>query len=178
MTIAVYCSASNDLDSSFYEVAEGLGKFIGAKGHTLVYGGSARGIMERLAKTVSNNGGDVIGIIPENIKEHASDYVSELMVTDTVDERKAMIKEYADAFVVLAGGFGTLDEFFNVLADKQLGYVEMDKPLIIVNTNNYYDPLVKLIENIKLNKFVGEVNKKAYTIVNTMEECTALLENL
>ena len=175
MQIAVFCSSSNKLLPIYYQEAENLGTFIGADNHTLVYGGVNKGLMESIAKRTHEAGGFIIGILPSNMRALASEYTNELLFVETLGERKELIKEYADVFIVLPGGFGTLDEMFDVLACEQVG--EHDKKLIIVNSNNFYDQLITMFEKIFIEKFGSGSNKNGFVVVNNVAECAKYLRD-
>lgn len=175
MNIAVFCSSSDKLKSEFHDDAQILGEFIGKKGFSLVYGGSKKGLMETLAKAAHANGAYVIGILPDTMREQLSEYVDEALFVESLTERKELLREYADTFVALPGGFGTLDEIFDVLAEAQVG--THDKELILVNTCGFYTPLVEQIERIFEEKFGNESNKSHYRIVNNVAECVNYLKN-
>src|SRR5678815_1618597 len=117
LAIAVYCSSSENVGQEYFAEARSLGKLIATHGHSLVYGGCGIGLMGEVARAVGENGGRVLGVIPETIhsKGLAFDGCTELMVTPSMHERKLAMEERADAYVALPGGFGTLEEFVQVL---------------------------------------------------------------
>lgn len=173
MTVAVFCSSSNDLNPVFHQDAETLGKFIGSKGFTLVYGGSQAGLMETLAASAHNAGAHIVGILPEFMNAQASVLVDELLLVETLSERKDLIREYADVFVAMPGGFGTLDEIFDVLAEAQVG--SHAKQIVLLNSQGFYNPLLTQIDSIFAEKFSNQTNKKLYVCVNTVAECISYL---
>ena len=118
MNICVYCSSSDLVCDEFKQLATEFGKWMAKSGHTLVYGGATGGLMGAVAEAVANVEGDIVGIIPECIVEKGrkSDLPTELFVVGDMAERKTMLKEYADLFVVFPGGFGTLDELFDTIS--------------------------------------------------------------
>jgi hypothetical protein len=147
MHICVYCSSSNGVAAHFFETARDLGARIAQRGDTLVYGGADVGLMGELAHAVKGGGGRVIGVMPETMmaKKITFDEADELIVTPTMRERKARMEVLADAFVVLPGGFGTLEELAEVLTLRQLS--EHTKPIVVVNVRAFYDPLIALFEH-------------------------------
>lgn len=175
MQIAVFCSSSNNLDPIYYKEAQELGSFIGKENHTLVYGGSNRGLMESLAKGVKAEGGFVIGILPSSMRNQSSEFVDEMFFVETLSERKELMKEYADVFIALSGGFGTLDELFDVLANAQIG--AHDKKLVLVNTNQFYNPMLTMFDKIFEEKFGSETNKSSFVVVNNVAECVKYLSD-
>ena len=147
--ICVYCSSSTRIDNSYTDVAETLGRKLAERGHALVYGGGDIGLMGVLARTVQSEDGTVVGVIPEKLKEKeniAYDVADELIVTDTMSERKRIMYLRADAFIVLPGGFGTIEEFMEVLTLKQLSYHV--RPIALVNTNGFFDPLLGFFQQL------------------------------
>lgn len=163
MNIGIYCSSSNWLDGVYYEAAEEMGRCLAEKSHTLVYGGGNVGLMGVLARAVHKHGGRVIGVIPEALKARegiAYEVADELIITATMQERKATIFNRAEAFIVLPGGFGTLEEFMEVLTLKQLSY--HNKAIAIVNTDGFYDRLFELFDHFYESRFAHERYRDLY----------------
>ena len=154
LSICVYCSASDNILPEYFQLAADLGKAIAERGDTLVYGGATVGLMGEIARNVQQGGGRVVGIIPQSLVEHEIAYqnADELIVTNGFRERKAMMEERADAFVTLPGGLGTLEELFEIMNLRQLRM--LDKPLVLLNHNGFYDPLARLIEHMQEANFV------------------------
>ena len=152
--VCVFCSSSNAVDPVFLEAAADMGRQIASRGHELIYGAGSAGLMGALARAVHAHGGRVSGFIPEFM--HARPGVAyveadELVVTRDMRERQALMEARADAFVVLPGGFGTLEELFEMLAFKQLE--QHTKPIVIVNTRGFYDHLLRMFEHIAAEHF-------------------------
>ena len=169
--VTVYCASSNSVDTRYLDVADAAGRLLAESGFTLVYGGGKVGLMGVIARAVHGHGGRVYGVIPEALMERegvAYEVADELIVTKTMQERKAILFTRADAFMVLPGGFGTLEEFMEVLTLKQLRY--HDKPLTLVNTDGYYDPLLHLFEHFFEQGFAAERYRKLYYVASTPEE--------
>ena len=142
-TVCVYCSSSNHISDVYPPVADALGRGLAERNHRLVYGGGTVGLMGVVARAVHDEGGTVVGVIPEKLKSReglAYELADELVVTRTMQDRKRRMFTAADAFVVLPGGFGTLEEFLEVLTLKQLSY--HDRPIVLVNTGGFFDPLL------------------------------------
>ena len=160
-SICVFCSSSNSIDDIYFETATDLGHRIGQLGLDLVYGGASIGLMGAVARATHEKGGRVVGVIPEFFREKNKniEYVEadELIVAETMRIRKAIMDERADAFVVLPGGVGTLEEAIEIMSMKQLGLT--DKPLAFINTNNFYDGLIA-----NLRKMVGLRFAKSSTL--------------
>ncbi|HLU08905.1 MAG TPA: TIGR00730 family Rossman fold protein [Oceanobacillus sp.] len=154
LSICVYCSASNNIQPEYFQLAADLGKAIAARGDTLVYGGATVGLMGEIARNVQEGGGRVVGIIPQSLVEHEIAYqnADELIVTNGFRERKAMMEERADAFITLPGGLGTLEELFEIMNLRQLRLI--NKPLVMLNHNGFYDPLSRLLEHMQEANFV------------------------
>lgn len=165
-SICVYCASSNDIDTAYHGVAATLGREMAKRGHTLIYGGGGVGLMGVVARAVMAGGGRVEGVIPRALLEMevGNTDCDELIVTDDMRSRKAEMDRRADAFVVLPGGFGTLEELFETITHRLLGY--HDKPIVIVNDNGFYDPLVELMEHMYAHRFAREKSRRLYRVVN------------
>lgn len=169
-SICVYCSSSNAIANAYPPVAEELGREIARRGHTLVYGGGAVGLMGVLAKAAHDEGGSVTGVIPAKLqdREGIAYEADELIVTDTMRERKGIMFRRADAFIVLPGGFGTLEEFMEVLTLKQLGYHEA--PIAILNVNGFFDTLLGFFEELREGRFARESIHELVHVASSAEE--------
>ena len=154
--LAVFCGSSNGASETYKEGAIQLGKELARQGITLVYGGSSLGIMGTVADTVLESGGQVIGVIPKMLveKEISHPHLTELIVVDSMHERKAKMVDLADGFIALPGGMGTLEEFFEVLTWAQLGLHQ--KPCGILNINHYYDLLISFLDHINEQQFLQD----------------------
>jgi len=152
-SICVYCSSSDAIADAYPPVADRLGRAIARRHHTLVYGGGAVGLMGVLAQAAHEEGGEVTGVIPAKLqdREGIAYDADELIVTDTMRERKGLMYDRADAFVVLPGGYGTLEEFMEVLTLKQLGY--HDRPIVVLNVDGFYDTLLSFFEELREGRF-------------------------
>ena len=152
--VCVYCGSSPGADPVFAEVAESLGRLLARRGIPLVYGGGRVGLMGVIADAVLDEGGAVHGVITQALKEREVAHLglTTLTVVATMHERKAAMVDRSDAFVMLPGGFGTLDEFFEVLTWSQLGIHH--KPCGIVNVNGFFDPLLELFELATRQRFL------------------------
>jgi uncharacterized protein (TIGR00730 family) len=169
-SICVYCASSEKVDDIFFESARRMGTLLAEGGCTLVYGGGSIGLMGAMARAVHAGHGRVVGVIPDSMveKELAYHEADELIVTGTMLERKAAMAERADAFVALPGGFGTLEELFEVLTHRQLRY--HDKPIVIVNVAGYYDPLLALFEHMIENHFAKPRHRQSYCVVTSPDQ--------
>lgn len=176
-SIAVFCSSSDIIHQDYFKSAQQLGTAMANSGLQLVYGGGIVGLMGEVARNVKNHGGKTLGVIPKalNIDKVVNDIDDELIITDGMRERKAIMDERADAFVGLAGGFGTLEEMFEVLTLKQLGY--HDKAIVFLNIRGYYDKLLEMFETIYAEQFAKEQYRVLYHVSETVDDCMQYLEN-
>ncbi|MEH7332283.1 TIGR00730 family Rossman fold protein [Neobacillus drentensis] len=154
--IAVYCGSSFGASEAYKNGAVQLGKELAKQKITLVYGGSSNGLMGAVADAALQEGGHVIGVIPRVLEEREISHkgLTELHTVETMHERKAKMAELADGFIVLPGGAGTLEEFFEVFTWGQIGLHQ--KPCGILNIHHYYDPLKNLIDHMIEQKFLQE----------------------
>ncbi|AMM94540.1 MULTISPECIES: TIGR00730 family Rossman fold protein [Peribacillus] len=155
-SLAVFCGSSIGASAIYVEEAKNLGAELAKRNITLVYGGSSVGIMGAVADSVLEAGGNVIGVMPDFLekKEIAHKSLTELIVVESMHERKAKMAELADGFMALPGGPGTLEEFFEIFTWAQLGLHQ--KPCGLLNINHYYDPLVALFNHMSDEKFLHE----------------------
>src|ERR1700755_423445 len=146
-SLCVYCGAAQGRDPAYRAIAERLGRHIAQHTVRLIYGGGRVGLMGVLADAVKAAGGRVTGVIPNflEIREVGNREIDELRVVDSMHTRKALMSEMSDSFCMMPGGFGTLEEFFEVITWRQLG--QHDKPIIVLNETGYWNPLLHLIED-------------------------------
>jgi len=170
MNITVYCGSSAGNNPKLPEDAKALGRLMAREGITLVYGGSSLGIMGAIADSVMLNGGEVIGVIPENLfaKEVAHKGITRLLVVKTMHERKHHMAELGDAFIALPGGYGTFEELFEIITWNQLKIIE--KPVILLNSDGYYDKLVSFLDDAFAKGFIRPENKKILFVAETPEQ--------
>ncbi|MBL8238212.1 MAG: TIGR00730 family Rossman fold protein [Bryobacterales bacterium] len=147
-SICVYCGSNPGFDLAFRQAALALGAELGRRRHRLVYGGSHLGLMGLLADAVLANGGEVTGVVPRLLVEKEAAYLElkDLRMVDSMHQRKALMADLADGFVSLPGGFGTLDETFEIATWAQLGLHA--KPLVLWNVNGFYDALFTFLDGI------------------------------
>lgn len=159
-SIAVFCGSGTGNDPVYMETARLFGQRLAMEGITLVYGGAKVGCMGAVADACLHAGGNVIGVIPEKLKqvEIAHTGLTELHVVQTMHERKAKMAELSDAFVALPGGAGTLEEWFEVFTWAQIGYHQ--KPCSLLNVNSFYDPLIAMLEHTITQGFMKEAYKE------------------
>jgi cytokinin riboside 5'-monophosphate phosphoribohydrolase len=164
--ICVYSSSSNTVDKSYFEAAFKLGREIALKGDAFLFGGGIIGLMGTCARSVHQHNGKVIGIIPEalNMKGIVYDRCDELVVTKNMRERKSVMDERSDAFIALPGGYGTLEELLEIITLKQLQY--HNKPIVILNVNNFYDSILGQFEVIINQQFAKAGCRELYFVTD------------
>lgn len=146
MYICVYGASSNEIDEAYLQAGEALGEAMAKRGHGLVFGGGQKGMMGAAARGMTQGSGEIIGVAPRFFDVEGVLYqnCTEFIFTDTMRERKAIMEERADAFIMSPGGIGTFEEFFEILTLLQLG--RHNKPIGVLNTKNYYGPLREMLE--------------------------------
>lgn len=177
MKVCVYCSASDRIEQKFKDLAFNVGKFFAENDLTLVYGGGRTGMMGAVASGIVDHGGRAIGFIPEHLKELEGEHqgIQELYIVDSMHTRKMKMSETADAFLILPGGFGTMDEFFEIMTWKQLAL--HDKPVIILNAHGYWDPLITLMHSIIDQNFARPEHKYIFDVIQGTAEIMTPLKN-
>ena len=152
--VTVYCASSDFLDPDFHEPAEIVGRLLAKRGVEIVYGGGCVGLMGALARSARAHGGRTIGIITEHLmdRESGDPQCDELVIVRTMRERKQQLIERGGGFLILPGGVGTYEEFFETLVGRQLR--EHDKPIGIVNCHGYFNPLISMIEHGIEHRFI------------------------
>lgn len=158
-SICVYCGSNFNGDSNLLKAIEDLAKTMATQNITLIFGGGSVGVMGVLANEILKGGGKAIGIIPQFLmdKEVGHTGLTELIITENMHQRKQKMIDLADGFVILPGGFGTLEELFEVLTWLQLGL--HGKPIGVLNIDGFYDPLFAQMDLMVKNKFVKQVNR-------------------
>lgn len=176
-TVCVYCGSRLGNKPQFEQMADEMGNRIANAGLSLVYGAGSIGLMGVVARSAREHGADVIGIIPEHLDdvEITQDGLAELHVTDDMHQRKRMMFEKSDAFIVLPGGLGTLDETLEMMTWAQLSLHE--KPIIIVNTNGYWSPLLDLVDHVVTDGFASAENAALLTVVEDPEGAIRMIQD-
>jgi len=169
-SVCVYCSMRLGDKKEYVEESEKLGKFFAQENLHLVYGGASKGLMAAIANSVLENGGKVTGIIPHVLKDKEVMHtgLTEIFLVEDMHTRKKMMSEKADAFVIMPGGFGTMDETFEIITWKFLGL--HNKPIIIVNIDGYYDLLFKMMDNMIGHDLANKGYRNAFVVVDKVED--------
>lgn len=170
MNICVYGASSEDIDYSYIEKVEKLGEMIAIRKHNLIFGAGANGLMGAVARGVYRKGGHITGVAPTflDVDGVLFDKCTEFISTETMRERKQIMEDKSDAFIMVPGGIGTFEEFFEILTLKQLG--RHSKAIVIYNINNYFDPIIQMMnEGVKKN-FFNDDTIKLYQVMNDAEE--------
>ncbi|MBT4880479.1 MAG: TIGR00730 family Rossman fold protein [Alphaproteobacteria bacterium] len=176
-SVCVYCGATKSAAPAFEKSAQQMGTLIAKAGLRLVYGGGRRGLMGILADAAIKEEGKVLGFIPESMIEFEDHHtgITDLQIVNNMHTRKMHMFEEADAFVILPGGFGTLDEFFEILTWRQHNLHH--KPMVVVNIDGYWDPLVDLTKSIVGHHFATPGTLSLFQTVNSVEEVIEALNN-
>lgn len=175
-SMAVFCGSQNGKEEVFVQEAKRLGLWMASKSIKLVYGGGNVGLMGAVANAVMDNGGTVTGVIPRILdsRERSHKGLTELLVVENMHVRKMKMYELCDAAAILPGGYGTLDELFEMITWNNLSI--HDKPIYIININGFYDHLLLHIQTMLYNGFLYENPMRNITVVKTVEELVLLPE--
>ena len=178
MKLCLFCASRTDIDQKYHSVAAEVGMQVAARGDTLYFGGGGIGLMGTAARAVHEHGGRVVGVIPEKLKKPEVVYAEaeETIVTAGMSDRKEILIRESDAFLVLPGGFGTLDEMLDVITTKQLGYHA--KPIVIVNVFGYFDRQMAMFEHMVGERFATTGLRRLYNVCDTVSEAFAYLDGL
>jgi hypothetical protein len=174
-TICVFCGSNNGFNAIYAEKAEIFGKLLAGNNISLVYGGGNIGLMGIMADASLSYNGEVIGVITQKLKdiEVAHKGLTKMHIVETMSERKLMMEQLSDAFVILPGGYGTFDEMFEMITLNQLNIIK--KPIGVLNVNGFFDTLIALIDNCIMEGFIKADHKKLFIIEKDEE---ILLEKL
>ena len=179
MDICVFGAASSEIDGSYIEAVERLGEMIAKRGHSLVFGAGGNGLMGAAARGVKRVGGKIYGVIPSFFKEENVEEIygecDELIYTETMAQRKSKMEDLAEAFIIVPGGIGTFEEFFEVLTLKQLS--RHTKPIAVYDINGYYKNLEAFLEDAYNERFIRENCKSLYCYSDNPEEVLDYIEN-
>jgi len=173
----VYCGTGHKVSQIYKDMAARLGQVMAAEKVRLVYGGGRVGLMGIVSQACFAAGGEVVGIIPEHIqdKEVTNDDVTEMYIVDSMHTRKKMMVDKSEGFIVLPGGFGTLDETFEILTWKYLGL--HDKPVVFLNVEGFYNPLMQMVDHMVDSGFTPFWHRSLYQLVDTPEDAIVALSS-
>jgi uncharacterized protein (TIGR00730 family) len=179
MKICIFGASSNSIDEKYMQATEKLAQTLAQRGHSLVFGAGKHGLMGAAARGFKKNGGEIIGVIPEFFREEMVEVIytecDEIIYTETMAQRKAKMEDLADAFVVVPGGMGTFEEFFEVLTLKQLG--RHTKPIAIFDVGGYYVKLQEFMDSSINEGFMTEGCKALYICESDAAKIVDYIEN-
>ncbi len=173
--ICVYCGASPRVSERYMNIGTEVGKILAENQIGLVYGGGRMGLMGTVADSTLKHGGQAIGIIPKHLQDREArhDELSELHIVDSMHVRKQMMADRSDAFLILPGGYGTLEEAFEILTWKQIGL--HNKPIIFLNMFDFWTPLKELKEHLFDESFIKAEDLKLFSIIESPDQITSAL---
>ena len=175
MKICVFCSANQQIDPEFFTMTEELGRWAAENGHSIVYGGVNQGLMECVAKATKEAGGHTIGVVPMKVEEsgRTSDYVDVEIPCDNLTDRKQLMMDQSDAFIILPGGIGTLDELFTVVAAATLDYHH--KKVILYNMSGFWNSLVQMLDDLALRGVMRKQWQTYIKVAQSLDEIAQML---
>lgn len=175
MNICLYGASSNEIHEEYIRITEELGEALAQAGHSLVYGAGGAGLMGAAARGMKRRGGQVVGVVPGFLRVDGILFedCDEIIYTDTMRERKQIMEDRAEAFIVAPGGIGTYEEFFEIYTLKQLG--RHSKPMVIFNPRGYYDGMLSMLRHTVEEGFMREKSLSLLTVANTPQEVLAQL---
>ncbi len=175
MNVCIYGASSTQIEQEYITATETLGEALARAGHSLIYGAGGAGLMGAAARGMTRGGGHIVGVVPSFLKVDGIlyEHCDEMVYTDTMRERKQIMDERSDAFIVTPGGIGTYEEFFEMYTLKQLG--RHNKPIIVYNIGGYYDRLLEVLRFTVEEKFMQPRSLFLLTVATTPEEVLAQL---
>lgn len=176
-SICVFCGSQTGTDPVYVEAAEELGRQLAKSQIQLVFGGGHIGLMGVVADAVLAHGGEVTGVIPESLQqlELAHPQVEDMRIVDSMHTRKALMAELSEGFIALPGGLGTFEELFEILTWAQLGF--HNKPIALLNLNDYYSPLIQLMDRSVREGFMKPANRRLLNVVETVDDLMKVFAN-
>lgn len=177
-SVCVFCGSSTAVDPSYLAVATDVGQLLAVRGVRVVYGGASVGMMGSVANSALESGGVVLGVIPASLdaREIAHRGVTELRVVDTMHTRKKTMADESDAFLALPGGFGTMDELFEITTWRQIDLHQ--KPIALFNVSGFYDPLIEWIRHSATQRFIPPAVEHAIEIVTDLDQLAAWVDRI
>ncbi len=175
MKIGVFCSANDHLDPDFFTLTEELGQWAAENGHTIVFGGTDKGLMDCVARAAHEAGGMTIGMVPSKVEEggHVSRWLDVHIPCDNLSDRKDLMMAQSDLFIVLPGGIGTLDELFTVAASASIGYHR--KPLIVYNMKGFWNSLVTLLDDLTQKGVIRGDWQRIIQVADTLDDIKKIM---
>ena len=181
MDICVFGASSSIIDKTYIEQVEELGRKMANRGHGLIYGAGASGLMGAAARGVYERQGKIVGVVPDffetedmGVDGRIFDKCTELIKTDSMRERKRIMEDMADAFIVVPGGIGTFEEFFEVFTLKQLE--RHNKAIVVLNINGYYDAMIKMLDTAVEHKFLRSACRLLYEVCDNVDDALDYIE--
>ena len=175
MKLCIFCSANSQIEPAYFELAEELGVWAAKNGHSIVFGGHDAGLMHSVSKACKEAGGRVIGVVPRKVEEmgRTSPYLDVHIPTEDLTDRKQLMMDQSDVFIVLPGGIGTLDELFSVVAAATLSYHQ--KPVILYNMNGFWNSLMACLDDLQARGMMRRPWQDYIHVVSSLEEIIPLL---
>jgi hypothetical protein len=175
--VCIFCASSPGIKKKYFDIADELARILVKNNIAINYGGGGVGLMGRIADVALANGGSIRGYIPVfmNQMKWAHEKVTEMILVDNMHERKYRLRKDADAIIALPGGVGTLEELLEVITLKQLG--QFNKPIVILNTDGFYDPILELMERMVEEHFMRDIHRKIWSIANHPSEILDAISN-
>jgi len=175
--VSVFCASSNKIDKIYFEATRKLGLALADQGIAANYGGGGVGLMGALADTMLEAGGSIRGIIPQFMVEQGWNHplVKDMLIVKDMHERKKRLSDNIDAFIALPGGVGTLEELLEMMTHKQLGQVLA--PIIIINTNQFFDPFLEMLRKMVEEKFMREIHQDIWQVIEDPEDVVSAIEH-
>jgi uncharacterized protein (TIGR00730 family) len=176
-SISVFCGSKTGNDPIYKDIAYQLGETLALKNFTLIYGGAKVGLMGKLADGALENNGEVIGVLPQFLKnkEILHDKLTQLILVETMHERKIKMHELSDAVIVLPGGYGTMDEFFEMITWSQLQL--HTKPIALLNINGYYENIIKHADKMMQEGFLSPKHRKMILLYENVNDMLTSIKN-
>jgi uncharacterized protein (TIGR00730 family) len=176
-SLCVFCGAQNAVDAAHLSMGTQVGTAIAQSGLRLVFGGGDCGMMGAVANATMKAGGEAIGVFPHHLRTHEAEHtgLTETIIVGSMHERKKLMFDLSDMFAILPGGFGTMDEMFEILTWRQIGLHE--KPVFIFNHLGYWNPLIAMMEHIIEQRFAKPINREFYQVVETLDELVKVVND-
>ena len=176
MKICVFCSANDHIDAEYIERAKELGHWCAEKGHSIVFGGHDAGLMHAVSRAAKDGGGQIIGVVPRKIEEmgRLTPFLDVHVPTEDLTDRKQLMMDMSDAFIVLPGGIGTLDELFTVCSNVTLGYHQ--KPVILYNVKGCWDTLIALLDDLARQGMMRRPWREFIRVITGIDEIGHFLQ--